>query len=233
MNYKKIYYNIINYRLHHPIDTGQYGEKHHILPKSLGGMDDLSNIVKLTAREHFICHALLAEMYDQYTYEWYKMNHAFMIMKASTSKHMRYMNSKLYEMKKIDFQKVQSFNQTGIKNSQYGKPRSEETKKKISLTLSNNKVIIEKKDYFFNGKLVNAYRRRKINEIFKINVENDNTLDDVYTLLYNLYILKQMSTNDIADMFETSNETIRNYLKFFDIDRRTVSTALKVYAWQH
>jgi NUMOD3 motif len=36
-----------------------YTEKHHILPKSLGGSNDISNIAILTAREHFICHRLL------------------------------------------------------------------------------------------------------------------------------------------------------------------------------
>lgn len=36
-----------------------YFEKHHITPKSLGGDNTKDNIVKLTAREHFIAHMLL------------------------------------------------------------------------------------------------------------------------------------------------------------------------------
>src|ERR1700676_177792 len=39
-----------------------YVEKHHILPRSMGGLDDDENIVKLSAREHFVCHRLLAKM---------------------------------------------------------------------------------------------------------------------------------------------------------------------------
>jgi hypothetical protein len=39
-----------------------YSEKHHILPKCMGGTDESSNIVSLTAREHFIAHILLAKM---------------------------------------------------------------------------------------------------------------------------------------------------------------------------
>lgn len=39
-----------------------YGETHHIIPRSLGGSDDKTNLVKLTAREHFICHLLLTKM---------------------------------------------------------------------------------------------------------------------------------------------------------------------------
>lgn len=39
-----------------------YRERHHILPKSLGGTNDSSNIVELSAKEHFICHLLLIRM---------------------------------------------------------------------------------------------------------------------------------------------------------------------------
>lgn len=39
-----------------------YIERHHILPKSLGGSNRKDNIVKLTAKEHFVCHLLLTKM---------------------------------------------------------------------------------------------------------------------------------------------------------------------------
>lgn len=39
-----------------------YTEKHHIIPRSLGGDRSESNIVTLTAREHFVCHLLLTKM---------------------------------------------------------------------------------------------------------------------------------------------------------------------------
>ena len=37
-------------------------EKHHIIPRSLGRKDVSTNIVKVTPREHFICHRILARM---------------------------------------------------------------------------------------------------------------------------------------------------------------------------
>lgn len=61
MNYTKIYNQIIEKRRNNT-PTG-YIERHHILPRSLGGSDDEDNIVALTAREHFICHFLLIKMY--------------------------------------------------------------------------------------------------------------------------------------------------------------------------
>jgi len=42
--------------------TSDYTERHHIVPKSLGGINSKSNLVKLTAREHFVCHLLLTKM---------------------------------------------------------------------------------------------------------------------------------------------------------------------------
>lgn len=36
-----------------------YMETHHIIPKCYGGSDDRDNLVKLTAREHFVAHWLL------------------------------------------------------------------------------------------------------------------------------------------------------------------------------
>lgn len=38
-----------------------YKERHHIVPKCMGGTDDEQNLIDLTAREHFIAHKLLCE----------------------------------------------------------------------------------------------------------------------------------------------------------------------------
>jgi hypothetical protein len=59
--YLQIYNNIIDRaRSRGKIDV--YTEKHHILPRSLGGTSDLSNLVHLTGREHFIAHRLLVKI---------------------------------------------------------------------------------------------------------------------------------------------------------------------------
>jgi hypothetical protein len=58
--YNRWYYQIINNAQDRPVIG--YTEKHHILPRSLGGTDDISNIVKLSAREHFVCHLLLTKI---------------------------------------------------------------------------------------------------------------------------------------------------------------------------
>jgi hypothetical protein len=44
-------------------DAGTYVEVHHILPRSMGGADTEDNLVRLTAREHFLAHWLLYRIY--------------------------------------------------------------------------------------------------------------------------------------------------------------------------
>ena len=118
MNYKNIYQNIIDKRKTQVPDI--YTETHHILPRSLGGSDEQENLVKLTAREHFICHYLLAKMYEKETIEWYKMNNAFLMMKCESIGQKRYFNSRLYEALRKNFSSLMSVIQTGKNNSQYG-----------------------------------------------------------------------------------------------------------------
>ena len=119
MNYQKLYDRIIENRQQNPINEG-YTENHHILPESLGGQNNPDNMVRLSAREHFICHYLLAKIYKKETFEWYKMNHAFLMMKSESMSQKRYFNSRLYEALKGNFSTVMSLSQSGKGNSQYG-----------------------------------------------------------------------------------------------------------------
>lgn len=58
--FSKFYLNLVEKRIKHPAIG--YVEEHHIIPTSIGGSDEKWNLVKLTAREHFICHLLLLRM---------------------------------------------------------------------------------------------------------------------------------------------------------------------------
>jgi hypothetical protein len=60
--YTRWYYNIIQRAKSRKLPTDVYIEKHHIVPRSLGGDNQQENIVSLTAKEHFICHMLLVKM---------------------------------------------------------------------------------------------------------------------------------------------------------------------------
>jgi hypothetical protein len=61
MDYQKIYNQIIERAKNRTLDG--YKEKHHIIPKCMGGDNGLKNLIELTAREHFICHKILVRIY--------------------------------------------------------------------------------------------------------------------------------------------------------------------------
>ena len=61
MNYQMVYKSLIDRRKAQ--SPSGYSERHHVIPKSLGGDNSRENIVSLTAREHYFCHKLLARIY--------------------------------------------------------------------------------------------------------------------------------------------------------------------------
>jgi len=63
MNYKNIHDEIIKRAQTRIIEADVYYEKHHIVPRCLGGDNSKENLVRLTAREHFIIHLLLIKLY--------------------------------------------------------------------------------------------------------------------------------------------------------------------------
>jgi len=92
MNYSKIYNSIIQNAKTRP--APQINESHHILPKCLGGDNSKSNIVRLTPKEHFICHLLLTKMYEGKSRQ--KMWFAYYRL----SNRLKQTNSRFYEISK-------------------------------------------------------------------------------------------------------------------------------------
>lgn len=103
-------------------NTG-YFEKHHILPKSIGGNNEKENLVKFTAKEHFIAHLLLTRIYPKGSTERNKM--IFALWRMANGKHKFKLCSRIYESLRKEFanatSKMNSKKQKGNKNSQYGK----------------------------------------------------------------------------------------------------------------
>ena len=60
--YYNIYKSIVNRAKGRTLADGIYFETHHIIPRSLGGSNRKENLVRLTAREHYICHRLLIKI---------------------------------------------------------------------------------------------------------------------------------------------------------------------------
>lgn len=61
MNYKAHYDHLIS-RARGRLLQG-YRERHHVIPRCMGGGNDSMNIVELTAEEHYVAHQLLVKIY--------------------------------------------------------------------------------------------------------------------------------------------------------------------------
>ena len=215
MNYKSVYENIIKYAKTRINLTGYY-ETHHILPKSLGGTNDVSNLVKLTPREHFICHWLLVKMFNKGTKERNKMLYAFWMMKNNPSKNgERYTNSIADEKLRIEHSKVvcekMKVAQLGNKNSQFGNKwfTNYETGESKPFKERPNEKWIEGRN-LFKG------------QTSKLNPTNEHILK-----------IKEIKLEEAKQIWDDYNSNsynnIRDYCKKNNLSHQTVSRLLSCY----
>lgn len=61
MDYSRLY-NALMAKASNRLIVG-YAEKHHVVPRCMGGANEKGNIVLLTAKEHFVAHKLLVRVY--------------------------------------------------------------------------------------------------------------------------------------------------------------------------
>jgi hypothetical protein len=143
MNYKKIYDDLMQSRLaikadrHLDRKNGLYFEGHHIIPKSKGGTGistrglNNSNIVYLTAREHFLAHWLLWKIYQDRSSAL-----AFHKMMSNNKNQNRVISSKGYEEARLAFSVTNKGNKYGLG-----------VKKIISEAQKKNQSVVMKNKY--------------------------------------------------------------------------------------
>ena len=106
-----------------------YTEDHHIIPQSLGGSDEKSNLVTVTGREHALCHWLLLKMTEGEDYE--KMSYAFNFMGSENEFQQRYHSriiTRAYQRHRIKHAHLHSKRMKGKTPANKGKKMSEEQK---------------------------------------------------------------------------------------------------------
>ena len=122
MNYKRLYNNIVtNAQLQ---ERDCYTEKHHIVPRSLGGEDTEDNLVHLTAREHFIAHWLLSKFTEGKDRG--KMIKALSLMRADSKYQERYstkITARVYENLREEHARIISEQNTGRIQPQHEKEK--------------------------------------------------------------------------------------------------------------
>ena len=124
--YTKCYYNIIDRAKSRDLSKETYIEKHHIIPKSLGGLNNKDNLVKLTAKEHRLAHILLPRMTINPLHTksmWYAL--WMMLRTKNTNQQRKISKGSAFEVAKIKVAENSS-------QLHKGKTVSKETREKLS-----------------------------------------------------------------------------------------------------
>jgi hypothetical protein len=164
MNYQKIYNNLIN-RATRRISEG-YVEKHHIVPRCLGGDDSKENIISLYPEEHYLAHLLLCKINEgnqkllyaamnmttgsminngkrnNKAYGWLRRQYA-QSMSGDNNPARRNPNLQKEAAKKRVGQKRTEETKIRMSQAQKGRTFSEETKRNMAIAAKNRPSISE------------------------------------------------------------------------------------------
>ena len=123
-----------------------YCEKHHIVPKCLGGTDEPQNLVLLPAKAHYIAHLLLCRIYPENR----RILHAFAAMALISKNHKRKINSRIYLKMR-----------TARSNALKGVPRPEHVKEKLRVPKKNKENYKKPKTKEHAQKISNSLKGKK------------------------------------------------------------------------
>lgn len=112
MDYKK-HYNLLIERSKTRQLTG-YIERHHVVPRCIGGTDEKSNLVELTPEEHYVAHQLLVKIYPE------SASLVYAARMLTVQNKMQKRNNKQYGWLKRRYQRICK-KRLGDKNPSYGR----------------------------------------------------------------------------------------------------------------
>ena len=98
MDYRKDYDLLMERAKNRELLKDTYTERHHILPRCLGGKNNKNNIVKLLPKEHYIAHLLLFRLYPNNQ----KLSFAFWMMCNGNRKKIENMSYQVKYTKKSE-----------------------------------------------------------------------------------------------------------------------------------
>ena len=153
-----------------------YSEKHHVVPKCIGGTDSASNIVSLTPEEHYIAHQLLCKIYPHEG----KLAFALKMMTVSNQHQQR--NNKTYGWVKRQWRRALSNNMkgklVGEKNGMYNKRHTPEAIERMKVARSGGTITEEHKKAVSEastGKTLSERHKRILSQIHTGKVVSEET----------------------------------------------------------
>lgn len=132
MNYQKLYDKLMQTRKERELIKEKGYEIHHIVPKCLGGDNEEDNLVKLTFREHYIAHWILAKIYINNP----KIHYGFLCMLRSPNENRR-LTSRMVETIKNNFSNFKKWQLELEPSKNPGKTKNSITKARKRM-LENN-----------------------------------------------------------------------------------------------
>jgi hypothetical protein len=161
MDYQKHYNLLIETRRNRILSKETYFEKHHIVPKSMGGSNEKENIIRLTAREHFLAHWLLWRIHKNK-----EMAFAFYSM-VKMGKNQTIKSGRIYEEAKMA---RREFIIENNKKYHKGKKLTPEHLEKISMISKTMERTKEHKDNIsksLSGKSKSETHKKRLSESLK------------------------------------------------------------------
>lgn len=162
------YTAIIVNRQRNPLSEGQYGERHHIIPRSCGGpLKAKWNLVRLTPEEHYVCHYLLTFIYatgeehESMVYAWNCLSNR---IKG------KIISAEEYGSLRREYAKIHSRRMTGnpqLIEARKGTHLSDDAKRKVSESNKGKKVSNETRNKIskaLTGRNFSEEHKRKISE---------------------------------------------------------------------
>lgn len=137
MNYSKIYDQLVAKAKPRGLNKNSvdfYTEIHHIVPRSIGGTDESSNLVMFSGREHFVAHMLLWKSYPE---DISLMRAAFMMSSRWKTRDIpdeHPQNSRTYSRLREEYAQAVSIQCSGENNPMFGVTHSAELREQIEKT---------------------------------------------------------------------------------------------------
>lgn len=136
MNYQKIYDDICKRGQERVLPEEIYVEKHHIIPRCMDGDNSKENLTILTAREHFICHLILArKLFPNHKGMWNALRKMLYYKRSYQDRYVP--SGRIYESIRLEVNEKSK----GSGNPFYGKSHTDATKQKIKDTRKRNSEL--------------------------------------------------------------------------------------------
>ena len=198
MDYKLHYNNLMEKVKNRKLSNDVYKERHHIIPKCLGGGNGKDNIVELLPREHYIAHLLLFKIYPNNQ----KLSYAFWMMCNGYKKDIRgyVVSGRIYEEIRNKFIKMVKEREPTFK----GKRHTEESKQKNRESHLGRKVWLGKRHTEESKQKMSEYHTGK-----KLSEETKKKMSEYHTG-------KKLSEETKKKMSESAMGDKNNYKRYLE-----------------